>query len=80
MSEHAVGHTHRPRRDDRMAKIPRKTDPVRLELPQRAAGPLSVRTLIAQVPRRHGERRNHAARAQLLRRVEVEDQDMPACA
>lgn len=65
-----------------MPKMTLKDDAVRAELPQRTAGPLSVRTLTPRVPseRRHpghGERRNPASRAKLLRRVEVEYHDMP---
>ena len=65
-----------------MPKMTRKNDPPRPELPQRTAGPLSVRTLIPRVPPErhhagHGERRDPAARAALLRRVEVEYHDMP---
>lgn len=65
-----------------MPKPTRTNDPARPELPQRTAGPLSVRTLTPRVPPErhhagHGERRNPASRADLLRRVEVEYHDMP---
>ena len=60
----------------------RKHDPVRPDLPQRAAGPLSLHTLTPRVraDRRQagrGERRNVALREALLRRIEVEYHDMP---
>ena len=65
-----------------MPEMTRKKDPVRPELPQRTAGPLSVRTLNPPVslgrqdaPRR--ERRNLASRAELLRRMEVEYYGIP---
>lgn len=57
-------------------------DPVRPELPKRAAGPLSVRTLPPRVPSDrhdagHCERRDLASRAELLRRIESEYRQMP---
>jgi hypothetical protein len=65
-----------------MPEMTRKNAPVRLELPQRTAGPLSVRTLTPGVPpeRHHAgqqERRNLASRAELPRRIEVEYREMP---
>jgi hypothetical protein len=65
-----------------MPKLTRKNDPARPELPQRTAGPLSVRTLTLRVrpdrrQARLGERRNVASREALLRRIEVEYRDMP---
>jgi hypothetical protein len=65
-----------------MPEITRKNAPVRHELPQRTAGPLSVRTPTPRVPpQRHDavqrERRNLRFRAELLRRVEAEYREMP---
>jgi hypothetical protein len=59
-----------------------RIEPERPELPNRAAVPLAVRTLPLRVPAEqpdghHRERRNLAARTQLLRRVESEYREMP---
>ena len=65
-----------------MPEMVRKKDPARPELPQRTAGPLSVRALNPPVsPGRQDaprhERRNLASRPELLRRMEVEYYEMP---
>jgi hypothetical protein len=65
-----------------MPELTRKKDPIRPELPQRTAGPLSVPVLTPPVlPARqdapHRERRDLASRAELLRRMEVEYHEMP---
>ena len=63
-------------------KMTREIDPVRPELPKRAAAPLGVRTLSARVPPHphddgDHDRRNLASRLELLRRVEIEYREMP---
>jgi hypothetical protein len=65
-----------------MPEMTRKKDPIRPELPQRTAGPLSVRALAppvspGQQDAPHRERRNLASRADLLRRMELEYHEMP---
>lgn len=65
-----------------MSEMTGKFDPVCPELPKRAAVPLKVRTLLPRVPPEHhdgghGERRNLAARTELLRRIESEYREMP---
>ncbi|MEY4637081.1 MAG: hypothetical protein RJA55_2879 [Acidobacteriota bacterium] len=65
-----------------MPEPTRKIDSVRPELPERAAGPIKVRTLLPRVPpAQHdggpGERRDLAARAEILRRIESEYREMP---
>lgn len=65
-----------------MPQITRTVGPVRLELPERAAAPLAVRTLrprLSPEPRDGGdrERRNLATRTELLRRIESEYREMP---
>jgi hypothetical protein len=65
-----------------MPEMIRKNERARPSLPERTAGPLSVRTLTppispAQPDALRRERRNLAARAELLRRIEVEYHEMP---